>query len=188
MPLRGIFVIITVCMNLIRLDGVLWDDSLYHRAYCPDCRIEMDAYVPQDHWLHVGLFCEDCGKKYQIPRDIDEQKKYVSRKIEAKNLKTIKVINFDDEATPLAEDKVEVQNGHFVKSILTDSKVGKRLVIYAGEKGIQKKTQIFAEPEIKRLSFDHKDIHPGEIFIKVEATFIDGTKGSIQSDHSKKHN
>lgn len=46
------------------------------------------------------------------------------------------------------------------------------------KKGVKEKTQIFVEPKIKRLAFDQKDLHPTDIFTKLEATFSDGTKAS----------
>jgi hypothetical protein len=60
------------------------------------------------------------------------------------------------------------------------SKVGERLVIYAGERGKTNKTQIFVEPRIKRLAFDQKDAHPSDVFLKVEATFEDGSSASMK--------
>jgi len=88
-------------------------------------------------------------------------------------------INIDNEATPIAESKVSSKdNRFFVVSRLMESKTGLRLVVYAGEKGKKEKTQIFVEPEIKRLSFDQKDQHPTDVFTKLEAIFSDGTKVS----------
>jgi hypothetical protein len=58
--------------------------------------------------------------------------------------------------------------------------VGQRLVVYAGEKGRKEKTQVFVEPDIKRLAFDQNDIHPSEVFVKLEATFRDGTQISMK--------
>ena len=95
----------------------------------------------------------------------------------------MKFINLDDEAIPIAESKVSSKdNKYFVTAILTESKVGQRLVIYAGEKGKNEKTQIFIEPEIKRLAFDQNDTHPSDVFVVVEGTFKDGTKMSIKNE------
>lgn len=174
----------TILMNLYKIDGILWGDTYNLTPYCPTCRLALNVgYSHESPWAQDRLECEDCGHTYKIPRSIDEQTRYVSRKIESLNLKDIKVLNLDDEAIPIAEDKVSIDNDkYFVKAILTESKVGKRLVIYAGEKGKKNKTQIFVEPEIKRLAFDQKDIHPSDIFAKVEAVFLDGTISSIKSD------
>ena len=68
----------------------------------------------------------------------------------------------------------------FATATLTKSKVGLRLVVYAGERGSAKKTQIFVEPDIKRLAFDQTNMHPNEVFAELEATFIDGHKASMR--------
>jgi hypothetical protein len=125
------------------------------------------------------LKCEECGKVYSLPRDWDKEQEYVLNKIDSKFYKSMKFINLDDEALPIAEDRIfSKDNKYFVKSLLTESKTGIRLVVYAGEKGRKEKTQIFVEPGIKRLAFDQNDIHPTDIFTKLEATFADGTKNS----------
>ncbi len=132
------------------------------------------------------LKCEECDQFYDIPRDIDDEKKYVLRKLRSKELRGAMIINVDGESIPVASDQVRSEDQRcFVKAILTKSKVGNRLVVYAGEKGKKNKTQIFVEPEIKRISFDHNDIHPTEIFTKVEATFKDGISHSIKKRGKK---
>jgi hypothetical protein len=128
------------------------------------------------------LFCEDCNKYFELKRDFDRQIRYVVDRIDSKNFKTLKTINLDDEAIPLAEGKNKNKD-YFIVAKLTESKVGQRLVVYAGkkgEKGKEAKSQIFIEPDIKRLSFDHKDLNPNDIFIKFEATFKDGAKWTMK--------
>jgi hypothetical protein len=126
------------------------------------------------------LSCDECEVLYSIPRSIEDEKRYVSRKLESRDLQNVQVLNIDDEAIPLAKAKAESKdNKYYVKAIFTESKVGHRLIVYAGEKGKPEKTQIFVEPEIKRLAFDQKDINPSEVFIKLEATFEDGSTHSI---------
>jgi hypothetical protein len=122
------------------------------------------------------LKCEDCTKLYKISRSYQAEKLYVIDKLDAKIFSGQKFINLDDEALPIAEDKIPKNSEYFVTSLLTQSKVGLRLVVYAGKKGGSQKTQIFVEPEIKRLAFDQRDLHPIDVFTKLEATFSDGTK------------
>ena len=66
-----------------------------------------------------------------------------------------------------------------------ESKRGKQLVIYAGEKGKKEKTQIFVEPEVKRLDFDRNDLHPDEVFLEVKATYKNGTSYKITKSKKK---
>ena len=169
--------------DFYKVDGVLWRGKTHPEPYCPKHRLQMDADTidySNFNAVYDRLKCMECPSHYIIPRDINEERKYISRKLESKELKHLKILNLDDEAIPIAEDKVSSEDGkYFVKAILTDSRIGQRLVVYAGEKGKKEKSQIFIEPSIKRLAFDQKDIHPSEVFVKLEATFEDGTMSSI---------
>ena len=122
------------------------------------------------------LICEECDQPHLIPRSYQRELQYIIDKIDAKVFKDTKFINLDDEALPIAEDKISNNSEYFVTSLLTKSKVGLRLIVYAGRKGDNQKTQIFIEPEIKRLAFDQSNLHPTDVFTKLEATFLDGTK------------
>lgn len=172
------------------VDGVLWLGGILPKPHCPKHRLELDAYAMDTFDLHPTydhLRCAECPKDYVIPRDIDAEQTYISRKLQARNFRNIKVLNLDDEAIPLAEDKISTKDGKFfVKAIITESRVGQRLVVYVGEKGLKEKTQIFVEPALRRLAFDQKDMHPTDIFLKLEGTFIDGTRASFNKAPAKK--
>lgn len=160
---------------LVRIDGILWNIKMGPRGrsvipICPIHSMRMNASE-----FSIYLKCEECGKSIKMPRAFGDERRYVLDRVDAKIYKTMKVINLDDEAIPLAEGKYSKDNKYFVTAIITESKIGKRLVIYAGEKGKQNKTQIFVEPEIKRLSFDQNNLHPTDVFTKIEATFSDNT-------------
>ena len=131
--------------------------------------------------LSHSLKCEDCPQLYSLSRNYYQEKLYVIDRIDAKVFKNQKFINLDDEALPIAEHKISKNSEYFVTSLLTQSKVGLRLVVYAGKKGSDQKTQIFVEPEIKRLAFDQTNLHPTDVFIKVEATFADGATASQEA-------
>ena len=168
----------------IRVDGIDWHihtDTAKRRHPQPLCpkhhlRLSISEYGAGRH-----LVCEDCDKAYELPRDIYKERQYVLNKIDAKVFKGMKVLNLDDESVPLVEEKLTSEDKkYFVTGKLTKSKVGLRLVLYAGKRGDKQKTQIFVEPEIKRLAFDQNDLHPSDVFTKVEATFPDMTKNSIE--------
>lgn len=171
-----------------RIDGVLWwvwQDNTNVRHVQPICPHHKLRMYPARHshmnydFQAVRLKCEECAEFYNLSRNYSKEEIYVLDKIDAKIFKGMKVFNIDDEAVPLTEEKLKsVDSKYFVTSLLTKSKTGLRLVVYAGKKGSGSKTQIFVEPEIKRLSFDQKDLHPTEVFTKLEATFSDGTKAS----------
>lgn len=128
-----------------------------------------------------SLKCQECKELHIISRSIADEKQYVIDKLDAQIFRGMRFINLDDEALPIAEDKIKSKDSkYFVTSLLTQSKTGLRLVVYAGEKGSDKKTQIFVEPDIKRLAFDQKDLHPNDVFAELEATFADGSKHKMK--------
>lgn len=163
----------------LRLDGVLW---LFEQGrwnpLCPKHHIRLDL-------KYNGSICrmgcaEDHDEVYQFPREYNAQLRYVKNKVDSFNFKKLKYINIDGEYTPIASDEAKSKDGNFfVRAILTDSKVGLRMVVYAGQKG-KEKTQIFVEPDIKRLAFDQTNTHPSEVFIELTGTFEDGTTSTIK--------
>lgn len=174
-----------------RVDGILWylwESTSGRRSVTPICpkhHIRMypktSKYVPHKYDSHI-LTCAECAENTTIARAYGEQETYVIDKIDSKVFKGMSVLNLDDEAIPLLKTNPNINdNKYFVKCVLTESKTGLRLVVYLGEKGKKEKSQIFVEPKLKRLAFDHNDIHPSELLSKLEATFEDGTKHTIKS-------
>ena len=166
----------------IILDGVHWhiSPSRNIQPLCPIHNLRLKVY--SNNLSYAYLSCAECVEKYYLPREYNAQCEYILDKIDSKIFKNMKTINLDDEAIPLAETKLlSKDEKYFVTGLLTKSKVGLRLIVYAGEKGSSEKSQIFVEPEIKRLAFDQKNLHPMDIFAKVEATFKDGTKHILSS-------
>ena len=163
----------------------VWTNSTGTRGVQAICPIHNVRLYPVkgygDTYLRKAknLRCAECEHWHRIPREWDHEKQYVLDKVESKIIKGIRFINLNDEALPIAKEKTPSKDSkYFVTSLLTESKIGLRLVVYAGKKGEKKKTQIFVEPDIKRLAFDQKDLHPTDVFTKLEATFSDGTKAS----------
>lgn len=163
----------------VTIDGVNWIFDIVGNPH-PICRKHFLAL----HWVNPWDFeleCAECENVIELPRTISNEQRYIKNKIESKEFKKLKFLNLDDEAIPLAEEKLKSPDDkYFVTSKLIKSKVGLRLIVYAGERGKKDKTQIFIEPEIRRIAFDQKDLHPSDVFTKVEATFEDGSKASIE--------
>ncbi len=167
----------------IILNGIKWHvPTIYAHDITPLCpKHDISLSLKLNNPYACWLKCEECIDNYHLPREFNAQKKYLLDKLNSKAFRNAKFINLDDEAIPIAESKVSSKdNKYFVKAVLTESKVGLRLVVYAGEKGKSEKTQIFIEPRIRRLAFDQTDIHPSDVFLKLEGTFSDGTKHSIE--------
>lgn len=172
----------------IIIDGLKWvigEHPPKAIPLCPKDFIELDPYPSGFVLTDSHLKCEDCGKVYPIQRVVADEKRYVLNKINSRSYKSKQFINLDDEAIPIAEDKITKNSEYFVTSLLTKSKVGLRLIVYAGKKGKSEKTQIFIEPDIKRLAFDQRNLHPKDVFTSLEATFEDNSKASIRRKKTK---
>lgn len=190
--------------KLIVLDGIKWWDTVSTantRLIVPLClqhnlRLK-PVYLTERYYSNGGsrfrnkssdvsvqLKCEeDKGHILDMPRQYSTQKQYVMDKIDAQMFSRFPVINLDDIAIPVAKDEIkEKDNPYWVRSKVTESKAGTRLIIWAGNREAKNKTQLFIEPEIKKLSFDQNDDHPLEVFAKVEVTFADNVKTEIRKD------
>jgi hypothetical protein len=194
--------------SLIILDGVKWWDTVSTvntRLIVPLCLqhdLRMQPVILYSSYYQGGrtqqrakssdesveLRCEeDAGHVLRLPRKYDTQKQYVMNKIDAQAFSKMPVLNLDDSAVPVAkEDIKEKNNPYWVRSKITESKAGTRLIIWAGNRDAKNKTQLFVEPEIKKLSFDQNDDHPLEVFAKVEVTFADGVKMNISQEEDPK--
>lgn len=163
----------------VKIDGVLWlDEGLDWVPLCPKHHMRMQLFYNDHDFSYVE--CQECKDHYELPREFNAQKEYIANKLEAKKLKKLKYINIDGEHIAVVSDKVKTSDEkYFVKAIITESKTGPGIVIYAGETGGQK-MQAFIDPNTKKLSFDPNDKHPSKIFVKIEAEFDDGQKHSIK--------
>jgi len=185
-------------LEIIRIDGIKWwmttlgSGTRYPVALCPDHDLRMEAVPPRLRSRSGGYYngnaddgmnlsCAEGPHTFPLPRKFSAERQYVINRIDAKVFKNAKVLNLDDEAIPIAKaKKASKDDKYFITAQLMESKRGLQAVIYAGEKGNPKKTQIFINPASKSMSFDHKDLHPSDIFLKIESTFDDGSKSSIE--------
>ena len=132
--------------------------------------------------LSEVLKCEEGeGHVIKLPRGYKAQQQYVLNKLDAQSFARMKVLNIDDEAVPVAKEKLK-DSDYWVLAKVTESKSGPRLIVWAGQRSKNNKIQLFVEPALKRMSFDQNDDHPLEVFVKVEATFADGVKAVIKKD------
>lgn len=125
------------------------------------------------------LKCAEGPHFIDIPRQFADEVRYVHNRIDAQVFAGMKTIDLDGELTPVAKAK-DKNDVYFATVQIMESKRGPQLVVYAGEKGRNDKTQIIIDPKNKKLSFDHKNIDPTDIFIKIRATFDDGTSHEIK--------
>ena len=184
-------------IQIVRVDGIKWcileQKPRVAAPLCPDHDLKLtpapglvrrsvgSGYVRDSESNATELSCAEGPPKLPIPRKLSAERQYVLDRIDAKVFKNAKVLNLDDEALPIAKAKASSPNDkYFITAQLMESKRGLQAVIYAGEKGKPNKTQLFIDPETKKMSFDHKDLSPSDVFLKVQATFNDGSTNTIE--------
>lgn len=188
--------------SLIIIDGIKWWDTkstANTRLVVPLCiqhNLRLQPVILKEKVYSGGttrlrdvssdestqLRCEeDSGHLVDIPRKYKKEKEFVKNKIDAQVFSKFPAINLDDSMIPVAKENIkDKDNPYWIRSKITESKSGTRLIIWAGNREAKNKTQLFIEPEIKKLSFDQNDDHPLEVFSKVEVTFADDVKSSIE--------
>jgi len=156
-----------------------WLEEYVSKSAAPYCaKHHLPLRYPANPSIHRYFFCPDCTDPKSVDKAALTQMIYAADKIRAKVIAKLEVINYNGELLPVAKTSTK-NNEYGVTAQIMESKHGKQLVIYAGKKGVHNKAQIFVDTENGKLSFDHKDLKPTEIFAKIEATFIDGSKMSI---------
>lgn len=182
--------------KLKRIDGIKWWISIVNGLrvpvpLCPQHNLRLEPKPGHSYYHNISrprptttateLECAEGPHSFHIPRQFGQEISYVINKADALIFEKMKVQNFDDELIPVASEELK-DSSYWIRSKITDSKAGTRLIIWAGDRSKHNKTQLFIEPELKRLSFDQNDDHPTEVFAKVEVTFADNIKASIKDE------
>lgn len=139
---------------------------------------------------YIELKCAEGPHIIKLPKSIGDIQDYIRKKLDSRQYTDAKLIDLDGMLVPVSKkQKIETKDGnYFITSQIKNGKRGDQLIIYAGKKGEKdktKRTQIFVDPEHKKMSFDQNDLSPADLFVKIEATFPDGTKHIIQSGDKK---
>jgi hypothetical protein len=140
-----------------------------------------DLYDPKPT---KNLECPEGPHTIVLDRTPREVKEYIRRKIESKKYQEAKYFDIDGYLIPASKEaKVKTKSGEYfvTTQVMNSEKKGEQIVIYAGKKGTKGKAQIFIDPTHGKITFDQNDINPKDIFVKIEATFRDGSKASIKA-------
>lgn len=130
---------------------------------------------------YSDVMCPDCDFEYRFELPFSTAKQDIARLMLAKKFQKLDIIDIDGIGIPMLKKKVSTKDNRYFASVqINESKRGPQLVIYAGKKGAKEKAQIFVTPETKKMSFDHKDVKPTDIFTKITAEFIDGSVNVIK--------
>ena len=169
-------------------EGVVWKSSkpvisLDSQPYCNKHKLPLQYvhdYVSDDEYV---LSCPEDSEEFQFKRGLYSHRKFIIMKMEAAGFKDMKVQYIDAEGNNvLAKERDELKGksgkgGYWVEAKLTDTAKGIQLMVQAGKKDNNKKSQLFIDTPAQRLSFDksEKDNHPSGMFTKVSAEFKDST-------------
>ena len=175
--------------RLYEYKGVLWeyhssDTNSWVIAFCPVHKMELKTVA---HDASFGV-CDDCKKTYiwgELESGVAE---YLRRKINSASYQDAEIISIDGIQTPLLKTRVklsEENEEYWIEGRLNKSDKGKQIVIYVGEKGSTQKAQLFINSDQEKLSFDHKDRKPEEIFSVITATFPSGKQIEIRAPKKK---
>jgi hypothetical protein len=177
--------------KFVRVDKIKWwlPENNTPQPICPqhDMRIypietsyvDSAGYRRKSTERSEKLLCDEGPHVIKMPREFQDQKRYVRNKIESKIFASHTFVTIDDDVIPVAREKLK-DSPYWVDAKVTKSKSGTRLIVWAGNREKKDKTQLFIEPELKKLSFDHNDTHPNEVFAIVEAKFLDGSSTIIE--------
>ena len=123
------------------------------------------------------------GHRIDLPRTYYEEKQYVLDRIDAVTFANVTYMYLDDIAVPVAVENTKSKDSPiWVRTKVTESKTGLRLIVWAGDRSKKNKAQLFIDPTVKRLGFDQNDDHPMEVFTRGAATFADDVRAIIDKN------
>jgi hypothetical protein len=167
--------------TLYRFDGLLWDTS-ENKALCPvpNCFCELE-YFEGDSLEYYTYKCIKCEFKITLNKSIFEKANDVKRILESDQYKNSEIINLDGDSIRVSRQQID-DFDYWADVKISKNKKGQiQLMVLAGSKKENDKAQLFIEPKNEKLSFDQNNLHPKEVFVRVDAIFRD-------SNHSIKSN
>lgn len=169
-------------------EDILLDRNDDMTIICAKHKLVVDEEIEYDDFGSpmptMNLECPEGPHTIVLDRMPKEIRKYIRRKIESKKYQEAKYFDIDGYLVPASKEaKVKTESGdYFVTTqVMNSEKKGEQIVIYAGKKGAKYKSQIFIDPKHGKITFDQNDINPKDVFVKIEATFRDGSKASIKA-------
>lgn len=169
-------------------EDILLDRNDNMTIICAKHKLVVDEEIEYDGFGSpmptMNLECLEGPHAIVLDRTPGEIREYIRRKIESKKYQEAKYFDIDGYLVPASKEaKVKTESGdYFVTTqVMNSEKKGEQIVIYAGKKGAKYKSQIFIDPKHGKITFDQNDINPKDVFVKIEATFRDGSKASIKA-------
>jgi hypothetical protein len=179
-------------MNLSLWDNLLWQSALDGPfAFCPHHRMRLDLFNPTHNMSgaqaghlstpHV-LRCPKDGATFSVPdRNFRTYQRHFTAALESLDLKDAQIVDLDGYQIPIAKAEPPAKDKEYwVQARINDTKRGKQIVVYAGKRDTKDKAQIFIDPEHDKITFDQNDMHPNDVFFRLEGQFRSGGKTTLQ--------
>ena len=167
--------------TLYRFEGLLWDTSK-NKALCPapNCFCELEDFEDDDLEYYTYK-CIRCEFKITSNRSIYGSSLIVEKILNSDQYKNSEIINLDGDSIRVSRQQID-DFDYWADVKISKNKKGQiQLMVLAGSKKENDKAQLFIEPKNEKLSFDQNNLHPKEVFVRVDAIFRD-------SNHSIKSN
>jgi hypothetical protein len=178
----------------------VWKDLLWGvkagrvYAYCPVHRIELDlrdkdgdiyaqhAVNASSQYAPYLFVCPSDSAGFSVPGGLaSTARRRFAAALESLSLRDAEIVDLDGYQVPIAKAKPDKKDDTFwVEARINETKRGKQVVIYAGERGASDKSQIFIDSENEKITFDQNNIHPNDVFTKVVADFKSGKKATLE--------
>lgn len=167
--------------TLYRFEGLLWDTSK-NKALCPapNCFCELEDFEDDD-LKYYTYKCIRCEFEITSNRSIYGSSLIVEKILNSDQYKNSEIINLDGDSIRVSRQQID-DFDYWADVKISKNKKGQiQLMVLAGSKKENDKAQLFIEPKNEKLSFDQNNLHPKEVFVRVDAIFRD-------SNHSIKSN
>ncbi|HOG15617.1 MAG TPA: GH32 C-terminal domain-containing protein, partial [Candidatus Absconditabacterales bacterium] len=134
--------------------------------------------------LEYKYACAKCGLTTTLNKSIEEKGEDFLNVLYSKNYKDAEIINLDGDLIRVQREGIKDDDYRIDAKISKNKKGELQLMVLAGSKKEEDKTQLFLDPTHERLAFDQNDSHPREVFSKVVAIFKNSTSaiGELPND------
>lgn len=143
------------------------------------------------------LICPVCEKNFVPPCYLSLFKQRCVDFEASKNFKDYKIIDLADERFLVAKEALTNEEAprYSIQVKLYEDEAGYRsLLVYVTDKQLRQDSvaagkahvHLFVDEKQKQLRHDKNDVHPHAVFMKLEATFADGSKSSMARGDNEK--
>ena len=117
--------------------------------------------------------CIDCDFKVTLSDEVKNLCEKILVIINSDYLKDYQIVNLDGELVKINNETKKDEDYWIDVKLSKNKNKGKQLMVLVGTRksDVKDKTQLFFDIENEKVSFDHNDTPPREIFLKVVGTF-----------------